>query len=275
MPGTITYQHEQKADQIKLIVTDLDSTLLRRDKTISAYTKSVFARCREKGILTAFATARSENSCGRITGILDPDAIISNGGAGVRIGDKQIYRAAMSVETTNRLLLVFLETPGVGYITADTDRGYFVNYPLDENDPGWNPGWIEYLPAFEADFSRGLDCDAFKITVELPDDNTAFRIVSAFPSVNVIPFSGEKWYRFADINAGKWNGVKALAAHTGIALTNIAAFGDDFSDIEMVKHSGAGVAVSNAIDEVKAAAGYVCADCDDDGPAKWIAENIL
>jgi len=43
---------------IKMIVTDLDGTLLRSDKTVSKYTKSVLHRCCEAGIKTAVATAR-------------------------------------------------------------------------------------------------------------------------------------------------------------------------------------------------------------------------
>ena len=45
-------------DKIKLIATDLDNTLLRRDKTVSEYTADVFQRIRNRGILIAFATAR-------------------------------------------------------------------------------------------------------------------------------------------------------------------------------------------------------------------------
>ena len=43
---------------IKMIVTDLDNTLLRRDKTITDYTTHVFRLIRERGVLIAFATAR-------------------------------------------------------------------------------------------------------------------------------------------------------------------------------------------------------------------------
>lgn len=35
---------------IKMIVTDLDRTLLRTDKTISNYTAAMLNRCREQGI---------------------------------------------------------------------------------------------------------------------------------------------------------------------------------------------------------------------------------
>ncbi|MCL2159218.1 MAG: HAD family hydrolase [Oscillospiraceae bacterium] len=49
-------------ENIKMIVTDLDNTLLRKDKTISEYTRSVFGKCRKARLLTVFATARPERA---------------------------------------------------------------------------------------------------------------------------------------------------------------------------------------------------------------------
>lgn len=254
-----------------MVVTDLDRTLLRTDKTISDYSARILLTCKQRGIMVVFATARSENSCKRFTDLIRPDAIISNGGALVRIGDKTVYRSTMSTETVSKLLQLCLKQPSVGYITVDTDNGYFVNKPVDENDPGW----IEYLPAYHVDFSHGLDCDAYKITVEIADDTTAYKIISEFPSVDVIPFSGEGWYRFADKEADKWHGVKALATNTGIALKDIVSFGDDHNDVEMLRECGMGVAVANAIDEVKAVADYICDSNDNNGVAKWLEEYLL
>ena len=55
----------------------------------------------------------------------------------------------------------------------------------------------------------------------------------------------------------------------------LVAFGDDINDLEMVKNCGIGVAVENAIDDVKAAAKYICGTNDNDGVAKWLEEHIL
>ncbi|MCL2167416.1 MAG: HAD family hydrolase [Clostridiales bacterium] len=256
---------------LRLIVTDLDNSLLRRDKSISAYTKSVWEQCRTKGVFTAFATARSESASKRFMDWLNPDAMISNGGALVRAGDRVVYRAAMSREITNRLLQALLQSPGAGYITVDTDEGYFVNQAVEEN----TPGWIDYLPAFPKDFSQGLDCDAYKVSAQLPDEDRARDILTVFPMIDVIPFYGENWYRYAAKGADKWDGVKALAAHLGLGRESVVAFGDDYSDLEMIRQCGVGVAVANGISEVKAAADDVCADCDEDGIAHWIEVHCL
>ena len=66
---------------IRLLVTDLDGTLLRPDKTISDYTVSVLQRCRNAGILTAFATARSLPSAAPYLSRFLPDVFIGYGGA--------------------------------------------------------------------------------------------------------------------------------------------------------------------------------------------------
>lgn len=50
---------------IRAAVFDLDGTLLRTDKSVSAYTLEVLERCRKKGILLGIATARAERQSQR------------------------------------------------------------------------------------------------------------------------------------------------------------------------------------------------------------------
>ena len=47
---------------IKMIVTDLDDTLFRTDKSISQYTIDIIKRVRKKGIKVIFATARGSST---------------------------------------------------------------------------------------------------------------------------------------------------------------------------------------------------------------------
>jgi len=75
--------------------------------------------------------------------------------------------------------------------------------------------------------------------------------------------------------ATKAKGTAALAAHWGIRRSEIAAFGDDTIDIDLLRYCGVGVAVSNALDNVKLAADDICGSNDDDGVARWLEEHIL
>lgn len=76
-------------------------------------------------------------------------------------------------------------------------------------------------------------------------------------------------------SATKQSAIKIIADRMGLGFNDIVAFGDDYNDIGMLRECGTGVAVINALDEVKAAADCVCDSNDNDGVAKWIGENIL
>lgn len=60
-----------------------------------------------------------------------------------------------------------------------------------------------------------------------------------------------------------------------ISLSDIVAFGDDKNDMEMLKICGTGVAVANAISDVKGVADSVTLSNDEDGVAEWLAKNVL
>ena len=53
------------------------------------------------------------------------------------------------------------------------------------------------------------------------------------------------------------------------------AFGDDFNDIGMLKLCGKGIAMGNAIDEVKAIADYITKTNNEDGVAYYLEPNLL
>ena len=55
----------------------------------------------------------------------------------------------------------------------------------------------------------------------------------------------------------------------------LVAFGDDMNDLEMIKNCGTGVAVENALDEIKNVAKYICGTNNDDGVAKWLEKYML
>ena len=69
--------------------------------------------------------------------------------------------------------------------------------------------------------------------------------------------------------------LQILADHMDIDMTDVIAFGDDVNDLGMLKLAGTAVAVSNAIDEVKAVADHVTDSNDQDGVAKFLEATIL
>lgn len=91
-------------DTCKLLLFDLDGTLLKSDKSISDRTISVLKKYREKGILIGVSTSRSEQNSLAYLNELTPDILISSSGALVKYGTEYIYKAEFSVAETNVMI---------------------------------------------------------------------------------------------------------------------------------------------------------------------------
>lgn len=121
------------------------------------------------------------------------------------------------------------------------------------------------------DYQKPLSCQANKIVAELPDYETALEIANK-NRCKLQSYRGENWYAFLPETAGKVRAIRELAKILNISLNEIVAFGND---MEMLKMCGIGVAVDNAISDVKAIADCVTLSNDQNGVAEWLAKNVL
>jgi hydroxymethylpyrimidine pyrophosphatase-like HAD family hydrolase len=83
------------------------------------------------------------------------------------------------------------------------------------------------------------------------------------------------WLDLAPVGVSKASGLQYVAEQLGIQAADVLAVGDGRNDLEMLTWSGRGVAMGQAVDEVKQAADAVTASVDDDGAAleldRWFA----
>ncbi|WP_022872633.1 Cof-type HAD-IIB family hydrolase [Nesterenkonia alba] len=68
--------------------------------------------------------------------------------------------------------------------------------------------------------------------------------------------------------------LQRFAERLGVAREQIVAFGDMPNDVEMLQWAGTSWAVGSAHPAARAAADYVCGDCDDDGVAQIIEQLV-
>lgn len=91
-----------------------------------------------------------------------------------------------------------------------------------------------------------------------------------------VVYSSNRYLEFNAPGINKGAGLLALAERLGIAPEETMAIGDNSNDVPMIRAAGLGVAVANASDEARAAAGYVCAaDNDAGGVAEAIERFVL
>ena len=68
-------------------------------------------------------------------------------------------------------------------------------------------------------------------------------------------------------HGGKAKGLEKFIEKYGLLRGETMAFGDGENDIDMIRYAGIGVAMGNAIKNLKSAADYITTDIDDDGIA--------
>lgn len=254
----------------KLLLFDLDGTLLQSDKTISSRTWSVLKKCRENGILIGVSTSRSEQNSLVYLNELMPDILISSGGALVKYKTDYIYKAEFSVEETQTMIDVARNICGNNCeITIDTIDAHYWNYKVDPKklDKSWGD-------SIYTDFSDFAEC-SLKMCVEIFDQDKADGLAQKLSDCDCIRFSDGFWYKFTKKNVTKENAIMKIVEVCGFSTASIIAFGDDYADIGMLELCGTGVAMGNAIDEVKEKADIVIGSNDEDGIADFIEKEIL
>ena len=200
---------------------------------------------------------------------INPDILISSGGALVKKGQTYIYKAEFSVKETQRMIVAARKICGADCeITIDTLKNHYWNYKVDPKKQ--DQSWGESLYTDFNDF----DQEALKMCVEIFEPDQAEALKKALPECDCLRFSDGFWYKFTKAGVTKEKAISEACAACKISLTDVIAFGDDYADIEMLNVCGVGVAMGNAIDEVKKSADIVIGTNEDDGIAEYLeAEN--
>jgi Cof subfamily protein (haloacid dehalogenase superfamily) len=253
---------------VKMLAADLDNTLLRSDKTISRYTSDVLKRSRDSGLRLAFATARPLRTITPYMRQTPCDAVIYHNGAHIIADGEQIGDVHTIPIGIARGILGVLQKKYPGErLSVEIDDVLYANFDVSSV---WN-----YTSFVMTDFTDLPDAGADKILIEADLEIKYEDILSLLKPDIYCQISEGRIYLIMNRNATKLNAIKTLTDHWGISLDDVAAFGDDHNDVEMLKECGIGVAVGNAIQEAADAADVITDSNDEDGVAKYIEANLL
>ncbi len=251
---------------IKMIVTDLDRTLLRDDKTISGYTEKTLLELKKRGIPFVIATARPIRAVRQWLSFLRYDAAVFHNGAVIMAGERTI--AKYGIPKPERIVTAMLRDKPDRKISVESNDRMFSNMAAEELWPG-----ERYVKTTDFREIAGLIADKILISAGTPEEMAALEPYT--PEGAYLQLSENTIAMMMNRAATKLNGIRLLAERYGIGLSETAAFGDDYNDMDMLNACGMGVAVENALPEVKAAANGGGGRKEEDGGARWIRENVL
>ncbi len=267
---------------IKIILLDLDGTLLTSDKQISPANRAALERAVEMGVHIVPSTGRFFGGIPQVVRDLPfvRYAITVNGAQIYDAAEDRILHRAEILPADAERIYDCLDALPVIYDCFMDGWGYMDrrNYArIDEfiSDPRVNRMVKELRKPVEdfRTFMREQDRPVQKIQMFFQDlslrERVWARLIEQFPNMSVtssIPNNVE----INEKHANKGEALSVLCRHLGVDISETMSFGDGSNDRSMILAAGVGVAMANADSSLKEIADYVTDTNDNDGVAKAI-----
>lgn len=272
--------------QYKLIVVDMDGTLLNTNHEVSKETKETLAKAMDKGIKVAIATGRIYTSArfyANLLGLSTP--IIACNGAIIKDEEKSeiIFCDAMRKEDVLAIVNICKEND-IYFHFYDHEKFYVEKARY--NSLGFQD-WdfresleeqVELILLEDAiNYLEENNLDVLKISIMDEDMEKLERTKEDIAKIHTIEID-KSWYNNIeamnkDVSKGK--GIEALGKKLGIRKEEIIAFGDNYNDLSMKDYVKTFVAMENGVEYVKEKADYITDTNDENGVAKGIKKFVL
>ncbi len=262
---------------IRLVVSDVDGTLVRGDKTLSEGNVAAVARLRDAGIPFTIISARPPAGMLWIAerlGLTQPLGAF-NGGT-IVLPDGTVQETHRVPRAVAERVLALIERPGVVvWVFAD---GIWHLQHTDERHTPREVKSAGQQPTIVTDFDDLLDA-VDKIVAVSDDqpflDQVQREVTAAVGAEATVARSQTYYLDITALQANKGDGIATLAKAIGVSLAETAAFGDQHNDLPMFARAGLAVAMGQGPAEVRAKADEISTSNDDDGVAHAIDTFVL
>lgn len=259
---------------IKLIVTDMDGTLLDQRGGFPEDFHYVFDLLKEKGITFCVASGRQYNSLKQFFYKYREDiCFIAENGALVMAGDKEIYSNTIEREEVNEIVRLCRNIPEVGVTLCGKKMAY-----METQDKEIQEKIAHYYLALEkVNDLLEVDDQIMKIAIYdkvNAEENINRRLEVSKNLKKVV--SGSNWMDIANDGINKGVALEKLQDRLKVGKEETMVFGDYYNDIEMLEKSEHSYAMINAQEEVKQASKYITEyDNNNNGVLREIKKVIL
>ena len=267
----------------KLLVIDIDGTLVAKDGSISPENREALAKVSDLGIGVSLSTGRAIRACLSIIGQLALDgyhiffdgALVSTPGH-----DKEVYAQPLSRETVKQAV----EFAHANDISIDlySASHYFIERETWSSNIhskffGIEPTMTDFTGLWEREriIKGGMVATSPQEAAKARAIRDRFNSSLHFSWVRTPSYPGVDFVNIVAPGVSKGKALEALSAHLGINLSEIIAIGDGENDISLLTSAGLGIAMGNAPAEVKAVADEVTLDIEHSGLAAAVKKFLL
>ncbi len=256
---------KQDLQRIRGFLFDVDKTLTHSDGQVSVFTQQVLSRLEDKGYMLGVCTGRGyARLYSHILPYFSKKSlhVVSGGSQVVDVAGHERFSRSLTEDQMQLLIGAALDSQmeflfDVGRTTYGSS--WFVRekqvVPYQQYS-GPSPNFVAYYVTPE-----------FRSWIDQKPEFSLIEHESTWLDTGLCDITAQ--------GVNKATGVQEWARLNGLALEEVAGFGDGPNDFQFLATVGLGVAMGNAVEELKQQAQVVIASADEDGLAKYLEENWL
>lgn len=265
----------EKPNNIDLIISDIDGTLITSDHVLTPATKRTALELRMNGVHLCLASSRPPRSIKPLAhelGMRAPFAAFN--GALIQLPDDQVLESSVIPSTLTQRIRGMAALLGLDVWLYD-QKEWYVNMrtPFVDRE-AQTAGFYPRTDLYQQQLKR----DNVKLTVVGTPDVVLKAMERIRGEMGTVVSASRSKPRFLDITAFGWDKgalVKRLARLLGVPYERVAAIGDGPNDVGLFRQSALSIAMGQAVDNIKQQASFVTTSNDEDGWARGIEQFIL
>ncbi|WP_072993890.1 HAD family hydrolase [Pseudozobellia thermophila] len=259
--------------QIKMVVSDMDGTLLNSNHEVSALFFELFEKLRERNILFVAASGRQYHSIiDKLEPIKDEIVVIAeNGGFALQNGNV-LVSTPLENRAKERVLDLLAQIENIHPVLCGKDKAYIRN-----DSKAFENKLKEYYAEYEVlDSLSGHQAEILKIAIYHNESSEKYIYpkVAHLEGELKVKVSGENWVDISSPDAHKGHALKKVQELNGISPEETMVFGDYNNDLEMMALAKFSFAMENAHPNVKEAANYLTTNNDNFGVERILEQLI-
>jgi Cof subfamily protein (haloacid dehalogenase superfamily) len=264
------------------VYCDVDGTLVSETNVVSPLVKGKVAEFVQRGFRFSLATGRSFSAVQRLLREIPCNAplVLCNGSF---VYDPSQNRARwvslnkdLLVSITQELILL----PHIRLYMDRSDHTLWVSHEEALLDPfvkqeNLQPRvWKNIMEVFETGDILKLGIKLIQTPEEIIKQITAIlsSYTAAYPLWMRWCYSSHNYIEVMPAGVSKWSGILIGQQMSGIRESKIYTVGDHYNDLEMIQNADLGVAMGNAVEEVKRTAAHQIGHVTEDAVADFLAD---
>jgi len=267
----------------RLLMVDIDGTLIGKDGSISTEDSDALARVRRSGIGVSLSTGRATQSC---LAIIDQLAL---DGYHIFFDGALVYSPQRGEEVYVEPLARGVVREAIEFVHQNDTylELYSLTHCFIERET-WaseihrqffniEPTVVDFTGLWEREriIKGGLVTASPEEIAQAKGFRLRFNHSLHFSVARSPAYPGVEFINVIAPDVSKGKALSALASHLGISMAEVMAVGDGTNDIPLLSSVGLAIAMENAPDEVKAVAHYITYDIDHNGLAAAVNKFLL